>query len=353
MEKKVSVIIPCYNLPEYDCDNGKKSSFDICMDSVLNQSIGLDCLEIILINDASEDGGYTSKVLWEYEERYPEQILVVELSENQRQGGARNIGLSYARGEYIAFLDADDWVDVSLYEKAYCSAAEHVADMVYFFHQARKGELCVPMDDMETPAGLYVVSTVEQRKAFIMAQVVDYRCTTKLYKRSLLQETGVAFPHHMIYEEPVFTYPLQFYAERFVVLPELLYNYRMNPRSTMNTSHTFDKLSNHPKVQLQLFAEMADRGLMETYYDEISYHFLHSYFLETLLFAADQGVDIPEVFFRKMQQTVLHLLPDWKDNRYIKGEPDCLLAQVLTQGLGRRMHAQDIGWLCRFVQRQM
>lgn len=332
MKKKVSVIIPCHNLDAAGI-KPERTVFDICMDSVLNQSIGLEHLEIILVNDASADHGVTDHILSQYEHKYPQYITVISLGENVRQGGARNVGLSYASGEYVAFLDSDDWVENTLYEQAYDMAKENHLDLVYFFHQAVKGDLKLPLDDLDTPSGVYRISSTEQRKAFIMQQIIDLRCTTKLYRRSFLTETAVQFPEHKIYEEPKFTYPLLYYGTSFGVLAEVLYNYRMNENSTMNTSHTFERLKNHPEVQFMLFAELAERNLLDIYYDEITYHFLHSYFAETLLFAANQNIVLPVEYFRQMQETVLTLIPAWKENPYVKNQPDTVLPKILEQGL--------------------
>lgn len=350
MPKKVSVIIPCYNLDTAADRESGHTVFDVCMHSVLNQSIGLDNLEIILVNDASADDGVTEQILSQYEQKYPKHITVVSLENNVRQGGARNIGLDYAAGEYVAFLDADDWVDTTLYEKAYNMAAENALELVYFFHQAVRGNLKLPLDDLDTPSGIYHVSAIEQRKCFIMQQIIDLRCTTKLYKRSFLQKTGVRFPEHKIYEEPKFTYPLLFYGTRFGVLAEILYNYRMNQNSTMNTSHTFERLKNHPEVQFMLFAEMAERNLLDIYYDEITYHFLHSYFAETLLFAANQNIVLPTEYFREMQNTVLTLIPAWKENPYLKNPSDTVLPAILKRGLESRFSKETLDEFIRWVK---
>ena len=86
----------------------------------------------------------------------------------------------------------------------------------------------------------------------------------------------------------------------------------------MNTAHSFDKLKHHPEVQLQLFTELVDRGLLDTYFDEISYHFLHSFFYETLVFAGNQHIKIPAEYLSYMSNVVGTLLPDWKDNPYLE-----------------------------------
>ena len=96
---EISVIIPCYNSAPYIRN---------CLDSILNQTIGLWRMQLILVNDASTDE--TLDILSEYESRFPEQILLLSLSENQGQGYARNLALSYAAGTYVLYVDADDMI---------------------------------------------------------------------------------------------------------------------------------------------------------------------------------------------------------------------------------------------------
>ena len=95
--KKISVIIPCYNSVKW---------LPKCFMSLVEQSIGIDNLELIFVNDASTDDGQTWDMLKEMEKAYPESIIIIDLPYNRRQGGARNEGLKYASGEYIAFVDS-------------------------------------------------------------------------------------------------------------------------------------------------------------------------------------------------------------------------------------------------------
>ena len=96
----VSVIVPVYNVEKY---------LRQCLDSLISQT--LQNIEIICVNDASPDNSLA--ILKEYEAK-DKRIVVVDLYENMRQGGARNRGIEYARANYIAFVDSDDWVSVDI-----------------------------------------------------------------------------------------------------------------------------------------------------------------------------------------------------------------------------------------------
>ena len=99
----ISVIIPCYNVEKY---------IDRCLTSLERQTVGMNSLEIICLDDKSADG--TLDKLHEWEKKYPDNICIVELPDNGRQGRARNIGLEYATCEWVAFIDSDDWWNLTI-----------------------------------------------------------------------------------------------------------------------------------------------------------------------------------------------------------------------------------------------
>ena len=103
MKIKVSVIVPVYNVEAY---------LDKCLNSLVNQT--LKEIEIIVVNDGSKDN--SEKIIEKYKEKYPEKIKYYK-KENGGLSSARNYGLKYAIGEYVAFVDSDDYVDLKMYEK--------------------------------------------------------------------------------------------------------------------------------------------------------------------------------------------------------------------------------------------
>ena len=103
---KLSIIVPVYNMAA----DGK---LEYCMNSLVGQTI-MD-YEIIAVDDASTDNSL--EILQDYEKRYPDKVRVVHYEVNKRQGGAKNEGLKVATGEWIGFIDSDDWVTPDYYEK--------------------------------------------------------------------------------------------------------------------------------------------------------------------------------------------------------------------------------------------
>ena len=105
---KVSVIIPVYNTEQY---------LNKCLDSLVNQT--LKDIEIILINDGSTDN--SQNIIDEYSAKYPDKIKSF-IKENGGQATARNLGITKATGEYIGFVDSDDWIELNMYEELYNKA---------------------------------------------------------------------------------------------------------------------------------------------------------------------------------------------------------------------------------------
>ena len=115
-DPKISVIVPVYNVAPY---------LARCLDSLVAQT--LSDIEIICIDDKSTDNSL--EILREYENKYP-QIHVIALDKNSGVATARNAGIDAARGEYLGFVDSDDYVDTDFYEKLYAAAKKENADMV-------------------------------------------------------------------------------------------------------------------------------------------------------------------------------------------------------------------------------
>lgn len=113
---KVSIIVPVYNVAEY---------LEQCLDSVVNQT--LQDVEIILVNDGSTDN--SEEICRKYADRDSRVRLITQF--NQGLAAARQTGLDAACGEYIGFVDSDDWLELDMYEKMYQAAHSHDADIVF------------------------------------------------------------------------------------------------------------------------------------------------------------------------------------------------------------------------------
>lgn len=169
---KISVMIPVYNAQDY---------LKRCLDSVCNQT--LKDIEIICVNDCSTDNSLT--ILYDYKNKYS-NLKIIDCKENAGESAARNIGLDLATGEYLAFVDNDDEIDLDFYEKLYNKAIETDADIV-------KGEChMIDYDSKEVYGNLNKKIKKNSSKFFFA-----YHWWTAIYKASMIKDNNICFPINM------------------------------------------------------------------------------------------------------------------------------------------------------------
>ncbi len=323
--KKVSVIVPCYNAAEY---------LDRCMEHLLKQTIGTENMEIILIDDASTDDGATLGLLTAYEEKYPDTILVIALEENMRQGGARNIGISYAGGEYLVFCDADDWLAYRALEILYRTAVQYDADVVEYRYK-------VVSDDTETGEeieqgnGSYLKELwdEETKRKTLMASTDEFSlgCMRKFYKASLIKDNQIRFAQRLICEEPSFTLPVRLYEKVHVFVDAKLYFYLQTHNSTVHRNWDAHKWDN-ARVWLLLIEDLKERGLFECCRAELECMFYDWGFGLSISMLIQKGYTLTAEEMSFLKDMLLHLFPDILQNKYVmekEEEFDRILKTIL------------------------
>lgn len=323
--KKVSVVVPCYNASYY---------LDKCITHLLQQTIGIDNMEIILVDDASADGGATLDIIMKYEREFPEIVTAISLEENMRQGGARNAGISYANGEYLIFCDADDWLMTEALEHLYDAARQYDADVVEFLIK-NVTDHRIEVDTIEKGDGsfLTVLDTEAKRKEFLIH--VDQRLSLgsqkKLYRLSMLRDNHIRFAEHCIFEEPSFVVPVRLVEQRHYFLEEALYICFLSPNSSMRGSWGEHKWDNQ-KVWIFLLEELKRRNLFHRYYAELEYLFMFWCFGLSLRVWRQKGYEVSVRELQELQDILLRYFPGVLENQYRKQEDnwDQFLAAVIN-----------------------
>ena len=200
---KISVIIPVYNVEKY---------LKRCLDSVLSQT--LREIEIICVNDGSTDNSI--QILKEYGSK----IKVIN-QENQGLSVARNIGLKEAKGEFVAFLDSDDFVDNNFYEELYSNAIKYNAEVAcasILRVNEKKQKYILKYDNVMVSQNI--------QEAFNLADCPTSNFVwNKIYKKSLLDEYKISFVAGMIYEDMCFTPDVLEVVNRVISVPNTNYYY--------------------------------------------------------------------------------------------------------------------------------
>ena len=308
--KKVSVVVPCYNAAAY---------LDKCVEQLVNQTLGIDSMEIILVDDASTDHGETRNLLLKYEQRFPDTVMVIFLEENMRQGGARNAGVSYAGGEYLCFCDADDWLLKEALEHCYQAAKEYDADVVEFTGENVTDRGANVELKKGTQSRLIELDTEEKKKEFLL-QVngqVTYGSQQKLYRTSLIQKHQITFAEHLMFEEPSFVVPVRLYETRHYFLDECLYVWYLSSGSTMRSDWERTHRWDNPRVWLAMMEDMSARGLLEKYYPELEYQFWNWGLGLSLMMLLQKGCTLQKEELRFYVDMTLKLFPDIRKNGYM------------------------------------
>lgn len=320
--KRLSIIVPCYNVEKY---------IDRCLKSLTGQTLAQDVYEIILVDDASTDTTWQHITAWEA--KYPELILAVHCDENGKMGRARNIGLSYATGEYVGFADSDDWVEPEMFEALLSEAEENRQDVVICRHIRDRGNDFQKLADKGT-GKIYraVIDTEEKRRQLIVENTMSYAVWDKVIRRSLLTENEIVFPEGLAYEDIYFGSLLQLYAKRIAKMDRIYYHYFVNQKSTVLSKETgyHKDIMMVNQLVLQTYQE---RGMWERYHDELELDLLFTWYLATVKVICLRFDKPPYDMFCRLKEDILANMPGGVNNKYIKTsmrEFHQLLMQLLT-----------------------
>lgn len=301
---QLSVIVPVYNM-------AAEGKLNYCMDSLVNQTI--DDYEIIAVDDASTD--HSLEILRTYEKKYPGKVRVLAYPDNRRQGGAKNEGLRAAAGDWIGFIDSDDWVTPDYYEKLLARARETGADVVGCDYSlvTEHGYTVGRVVQNNTPDQTGKLDGEKHKKLLIRPGSM----VLKIYKASVIRENGLDFPEKIFYEDNCAGPLWSLYFRHFERVEEPLYFYYQHSLSTVHHI-TEDKCRDRIKAAELLYEECRKRGFLEDYYQELEYRFTELYYVITL-FTYMQGMKHPKLaFVRELREGVCSRFPEYEDNPYYK-----------------------------------
>ena len=214
---KISVIIPVYNVEEYLAQ---------CLESVIYQSY--KDLEIIIVDDGSPDN---SSAVYEKYAALDSRIKVIK-QENGGLSAARNTGLDAATGDYVHFIDSDDYVSCDYYEKMLAAAIATDADIAAGGVVSQNGQkYSISYQDSVVLSRL--AEKFKVTNALNVCVVWRY-----IYRREFLEKNGFRFEVGRIFEDILFTPDVIRLADRVVTVPGAYYYYVFNPNSILNKGYT-------------------------------------------------------------------------------------------------------------------
>lgn len=232
MTPKVSIIVPCYGVEKY---------LNRCLNTLTNQT--LKDIEIILVDDKSPDN--VPKMCDDWAEK-DKRIKVIHKENNEGLGYARNTGLQIAKGEYIAFVDSDDYVDVKMYKNLYNEAVSSSFDSVFcgVFNEKTVGKWILKSDLPQKTVfeGKHQIRTlmldfiaskpyVKQERPFRMS------VWHSIYKRSIITDNNIRFKSERDIGSEDLPFQCEFMSKssKILFLPEGYYYYCLNASSLTST----------------------------------------------------------------------------------------------------------------------
>lgn len=245
---KISIIVPVYNVEKY---------LKTCLDSLVKQT--LQEIEIIIINDASPDKSYI--IMEQYKKNYPDKVKCIYLKENLSQGGARNEGIKASTGEYITFVDSDDYIDITMCEQLYKKAKETDSDIVFcdiYRVSEKTGEKkhssLVYMQQMGK-------ITKEKREQLFLAESYPW---AKIIRRNIIIENELWFPEHMKYEDCATVNLYYAYTYNCSYVRKPLYFYLLHSNSTTTIEKGQQNIE-HMQASILLYKRMKNKHIYDKY----------------------------------------------------------------------------------------
>lgn len=290
--KKISVIIPVYNVESY---------IEKCLDSLVNQT--LKEIEIIVVNDGSPDGSQI--IIDEYVKKYP-KLVKSYTQKNGGQGSARNFGIKKAVGEYISFVDSDDYIEHDMLEKMYTSAISNKSDVVIC------GNKVISMN--------YEIIKYEKANLFYNETDIIFgkmAVWNKLYRKDILK--NINFRSGVWYEDIDYTIKVLLNTKKISFVNECLYNYLLRPGSTMNNSNVQRNLE-----IITAFDEIIDYFKKNKKYLEnkakIEFLAIDHIYISAIVRIIRANVSRKEkkIIINKLKKYVEDKFPDFNKNKYLK-----------------------------------
>lgn len=214
---KVSIIIPIYNSEKYLYQ---------CLNSLIYQTI--QDIEIICVNDGSSDN--SSLILNEFSKK--DNRIIILNQENKGQSSARNLGLKHAKGEYIGFLDSDDYAKIDMYEKLYNLAISNSCDIA-MCSITTLNEKTQDINSFDPYLSLNIFPKRLESKTFHYSSCKDFLfriCVVpwnKIYKSSFLKEKNIKFAQNLSFEDNLFCLEALIKSDKISILKEPLVIYRL------------------------------------------------------------------------------------------------------------------------------
>lgn len=301
---RLSIIVPVYNMASDD-------KLAYCLNSLVNQTI--TDYEIIAVDDCSTDNSL--EILRAYEKKFPDKFKVIASPVNKKQGGAKNLGLEIASGEWIGFIDSDDWVKKDFYERLLLKAEKTGADMVgcdYHLTDRHNMEIGTVVANNK-PEQTGILNEDKYRSLILDGGSL----VVKIYKRHIIFDYPNRFPEGIFYEDNAISNSWMLRAKHFEYIAEPLYYYYQHDASTVHTI-TKERCEHRMEAARIMVKEAKEFDFFDKYYPEIESSFTTLFYVNTL-FSYMAGAGGKELkFVKRLGKEMKETFPGFMENKYYR-----------------------------------
>ena len=312
----LSIIVPVYNVEKYLAQ---------CLDSLLNQTYR--DFEVLIVNDGTKDS--SAQIAMDYVKKDSDHFMLLN-KENGGLSDARNYALPYAKGKYITFLDSDDYVEETCYEKMMNKITSESLDIVvgnlqYFYEDS---------DQLMDMRGLNCNASSDVQKAALLSPLFAWN---KVYRKAYFDQIGLLYPKGLWYEDLPVTLPLFANTDKIGHVDEILYHYRQRSGSIMKSGGS--KQKDIFKIFEMVIAYFKKNNLYHQFEEELEYLCVEHIMLYRQ-FSFLVSDDYKELYQQSRCFMKKHV-PNYKKNRYLqllgkKNQVFIATLNPLTLGLYRK-----------------
>lgn len=298
---ELSIIVPVYNM----ASDGK---LEYGINSLLNQTI--TDYEIIAVDDKSTDNSL--EILREFERKYPGKVRVIESEKNGRQGAARNKGIKAAKGEFLGFMDADDWLVPDTFESVLKKARETGADVVGFDMCAVYEHTMVPTEHIPCNTMDQVGIMDDEKRAKLILKLGPF--SNKIYRREFFFDPPFEFPEGIAYEDNAMIIERIMRIKHFEHVPAIKSFYYQRQDST--THHVTQKNIDERMAAMRFFLNSAKKwNVLEKFHEEIEFTFCSLFYSNTLFsYMQSDIIKHSMKFVRELGNETRREFPDFMQN---------------------------------------
>lgn len=299
---KVSVILPVYGVAEY---------IEHCVQSLLEQT--LEEMEFIFVDDHGPDNSIelAQNMIKDHPRR--DQFVFLKPEHNVGAGMARNFAIPHAKGEYIAFVDSDDWVEPNMFEELYNEAKRQGGAELCYCQLLKEDIEGKPMGVVGNPVVESGELTPDKRRFFLTRYVSLF--TTYIYKRTMVEQYEVRFPSSRSADDSYFVTSSLLMAKSVAHVDKPFYHYLIRPGSVCTTKDSV-KYRKRLETFSSLMAYLKGKGVYGAFKPEIDFIYIKKGYFSSVFNYVSNSLEPQKTVLVEIEEELKRQVPDYKSNGY-------------------------------------